>query len=98
MNLSKPNKQLSHLDEIRESFLAYFEGKGHTRVASSSLLPQDPTVLFTMAGMLQFKPYFIGLETPPYNRATSSQKCVRAGGKHNDLDDIGRTNRHFTFF
>lgn len=86
------------IDSIRESFLSYFESKGHTREKSSSLIPQDPTVLFTMAGMMQFKPYFIGLETPPYKRATTSQKCVRAGGKHNDLDDIGRTNRHFTFF
>jgi alanyl-tRNA synthetase len=89
---------MTTLDSIRESFLSFFEGKGHSRVASSSLIPHDPTVLFTMAGMMQFKPYFVGLETPPYTRATTSQKCVRAGGKHNDLDDIGRTNRHFTFF
>jgi alanyl-tRNA synthetase len=93
-----PDKTMTPLDSIRESFLSYFEGKGHQRVASSSLIPHDPTVLFTMAGMMQFKPYFVGLETPPYPRATTSQKCVRAGGKHNDLDDIGRTNRHFTFF
>ncbi|MFN8015191.1 MAG: alanine--tRNA ligase [Acidimicrobiia bacterium] len=88
----------TNLDQIRESFLSYFETKGHKRIESSNLLPNDPTVLFTMAGMLQFKPYFVGLETPPYKRATTSQKCVRAGGKHNDLEDIGRTNRHFTFF
>lgn len=94
----KSSNKLSPLDEIRESYLSYFESKGHTRVASSSLIPQDPTVLFTMAGMMQFKPYFVGLETAPYPRAVTSQKCVRAGGKHNDLDDIGRTNRHFTFF
>ena len=94
----KNSNKLSPLDEIRESYLSYFESKGHTRVASSSLIPQDPTVLFTMAGMMQFKPYFVGLEKAPYPRAVTSQKCVRAGGKHNDLDDIGRTNRHFTFF
>lgn len=98
MTTSNKSDKLSPLDEIRESYLSFFESKGHTRVDSSSLLPQDPTVLFTMAGMLQFKPYFVGLETPPYPRAVTSQKCVRAGGKHNDLDDIGRTNRHFTFF
>ncbi len=90
--------QLAPIDVLRESFLSYFESKGHKRLPSSNLLPHDPTVLFTMAGMLQFKPYFVGLETPPVKRATTSQKCVRAGGKHNDLDDIGRTNRHFTFF
>ncbi len=89
---------MTPLDQIRESFLSFFENKEHARVASSSLVPQDPTVLFTLAGMLQFKPYFVGLETAPYLRAVTSQKCVRAGGKHNDLDDIGRTNRHFTFF
>ena len=94
-----PNsKDLSPIDDIRESFLSFFESKGHKRLPSSNLIPHDPTVLFTMAGMLQFKPYFVGLETPPVKRATTSQKCVRAGGKHNDLDDIGRTNRHFTFF
>ncbi len=94
---SQPNN-MTPLDQIRESFLSFFENKEHARVASSSLVPQDPTVLFTLAGMLQFKPYFVGLETAPYLRAVTSQKCVRAGGKHNDLDDIGRTNRHFTFF
>ncbi len=91
-------KELSPIDNIRESYLSFFEEKGHKRLPSSNLLPHDPTVLFTMAGMMQFKPYFVGLETPPVKRATTSQKCVRAGGKHNDLDDIGRTNRHFTFF
>ena len=67
-------------------------------VPSASLIPHDRTLLFTVAGMVPFKPYFVGEETPPYKRATSVQKCVRAGGKHNDLDDIGRTNRHFSFF
>jgi len=86
-------------NEIREKFLAYFESKGHTRVASSSLVPhEDPTLLFTNAGMNQFKDVFLGLEKRPYTRATTAQKCVRAGGKHNDLDTVGRTARHHTFF
>ncbi len=85
--------------EIRESFLRYFEGKGHTRVASSSLVPKDdPTLLFTNAGMVQFKNCFLGLEDRGYKRAASSQKCVRAGGKHNDLENVGVTARHHTFF
>ena len=86
-------------NEIRERFLQYFESKGHTRVASSSLVPfKDPTLLFTNAGMNQFKDVFLGLEKRPYIRATTAQKCVRAGGKHNDLDTVGRTARHHTFF
>ncbi len=85
-------------DELRAAYLDFFAARGHTRVASSSLIPHDNTLLFTNAGMVPFKPYFVGDETPPYRRATSIQKCVRAGGKHNDLDDVGRTNRHFTFF
>jgi len=86
-------------NEIRERFLKYFESKGHTRVASSSLVPyHDPTLLFTNAGMNQFKDVFLGLEKPPYHRAVTAQKCVRAGGKHNDLDTVGRTARHHTFF
>ena len=85
--------------EIREAFLKFFEGKGHTRVASSSLVPEnDPTLLFTNAGMNQFKDCFLGLEKRDYTRAASSQKCVRAGGKHNDLENVGYTARHHTFF
>ncbi len=85
--------------EIREAFLSFFESKGHVRVKSSSLIPKsDPTLLFTNAGMVQFKNYFIGKEIPPFKRATSCQKCMRAGGKHNDLENVGRTGRHHTFF
>lgn len=85
--------------EIREAFLRFFEEKGHTRVASSSLIPaNDPTLLFTNAGMNQFKDCFLGLEKRAYTRAVSSQKCVRAGGKHNDLENVGYTARHHTFF
>src|SRR5438552_2147524 len=86
-------------NEIREAFLRFFESKGHRRVRSSSLVPHgDPTLLFTNAGMNQFKDVFLGLEKRDYTRATSSQKCVRAGGKHNDLENVGFTNRHHTFF
>ena len=86
-------------NEIRETFLRYFEQRGHTRVRSSPLLPaNDPTLLFTNAGMNQFKDVFLGLEKRDYVRACSSQKCVRAGGKHNDLDEVGKTARHQTFF
>ena len=85
--------------DIREAFLSYFERQGHTRVASSSLVPhEDPTLLFTNAGMNQFKDTFLGLEVRDYNRAVSSQRCVRAGGKHNDLENVGYTARHHTFF
>ncbi|WP_078084935.1 alanine--tRNA ligase [Microbulbifer mangrovi] len=85
--------------QIREAFLKYFEEQGHTRVASSSLVPgNDPTLLFTNAGMVQFKDTFLGQESRPYVRATSSQRCVRAGGKHNDLENVGYTARHHTFF
>jgi len=84
---------------IRETFLKYFEERGHRRVPSSSLIPAgDPTLIFANAGMNQFKDLFLGLETRDYARATSSQKCVRAGGKHNDLDNVGFTPRHHTFF
>ncbi|HEU4509952.1 MAG TPA: alanine--tRNA ligase [Pyrinomonadaceae bacterium] len=86
-------------NEIREAFLRYFEERGHTRVRSSPLLPaNDPTLLFTNAGMNQFKDTFLGFEKREYVRAVSSQKCVRAGGKHNDLDEVGKTARHHTFF
>jgi alanyl-tRNA synthetase len=85
--------------ELRERFLQYFERNGHTRVRSSSLVPgDDPTLLFTNAGMVQFKSVFLGEERRSYVRATTSQKCVRAGGKHNDLENVGRTARHHTFF
>jgi len=85
--------------EIREAFLGFFEEQGHTRVASSSLIPgNDPTLLFTNAGMNQFKDCFLGQEKRAYTRAVSSQKCVRAGGKHNDLENVGYTARHHTFF
>ena len=85
--------------EIRSLFLKYFESQGHALVESSSLVPQnDPTLLFTNAGMVQFKDVFLGKESRPYKRATTSQKCVRAGGKHNDLERVGFTARHHTFF
>ena len=85
--------------DIREAFLAFFERHGHTRVPSSSLVPiDDPTLLFTNAGMNQFKDTFLGTDPRPYARATSSQRCVRAGGKHNDLENVGYTARHHTFF
>jgi alanyl-tRNA synthetase len=86
-------------DAIRESFLKYFESKGHTKVTSSSLTPKDdPTLLFTNAGMVQFKNAFLGLENRGYTRAVTCQKCARAGGKHNDLENVGVTARHHTFF
>jgi alanyl-tRNA synthetase len=85
-------------DQLRQSFLDFFAKKDHAVVPSASLIPHDPTVMFTVAGMVPFKPYFVGDEVPPYPRAVSSQKCARAGGKHNDLDDVGRTKRHLVFF
>ncbi len=85
-------------DQLRDSFRDFFVAKDHTPVPSASLIPHDPTVLFNVAGMLPFKPYFVGDEVPPFKRAVSSQKCARAGGKHNDLDDVGRTKRHLVFF
>jgi alanyl-tRNA synthetase len=90
---------MTSTNDIRRSFLDYFESKGHARVQSAPLVPQnDPTLMFVNAGMVPFKNVFTGLETRPYKTATSSQKCVRAGGKHNDLDNVGYTARHHTFF
>src|SRR5712671_1405054 len=87
-------------DELRRAFLDFFVARAHTEVPSASVIPVDKTLLFTVAGMVPFKSYFTGEETPPYKppRATSSQKCMRAGGKQNDLEEVGRTNRHVTFF
>ena len=85
-------------DELRQAFSSFFAAEGHRVVPSASLIPHDPSLLFTVAGMVPFKPYFLGDEAAPYNRAVSVQKCVRAGGKHNDLDDVGRTKRHLVFF
>jgi alanyl-tRNA synthetase len=85
--------------ELRQAFLTFFKNKGHEVVASSSLVPaNDPTLLFTNAGMVQFKDVFLGRDKRSYSRATSSQRCVRAGGKHNDLENVGYTARHHTFF
>jgi alanyl-tRNA synthetase len=87
-----------HANELRRAFIGFFEARDHTVVPSASLIPHDPTVMFTVAGMVPFKPYFTGDEPAPWKRAVSVQKCVRAGGKHNDLDEVGRTTRHLTFF
>ena len=85
--------------EIRQAFLDYFNQQGHEVVPSSSLIPaNDPTLMFTNAGMVQFKDVFLGTDKRNYTRATSSQRCVRAGGKHNDLENVGYTARHHTFF
>ncbi|HEX8662277.1 MAG TPA: alanine--tRNA ligase-related protein, partial [Brevundimonas sp.] len=90
---------MASLKQIRSTFLDYFAADGHEKVHSAPLVPQnDPTLLFVNAGMVPFKDYFTGAAKPPYPRATSSQKCVRAGGKHNDLDNVGYTARHLTFF
>ena len=90
---------MASLNQIRSTFLDFFAADGHEKVRSAPLVPQnDPTLLFVNAGMVPFKDYFTGAATPPYRRATSSQKCVRAGGKHNDLDNVGYTARHHTFF
>src|SRR5688500_4821124 len=87
------------LAQLRASFLDFFQQRKHEIVPSSSLVPgNDPTLLFTNAGMVQFKDVFLGLEKRPYKRAASSQRCVRAGGKHNDLENVGYTARHHTFF
>ncbi|MEN3290524.1 MAG: alanyl-tRNA synthetase, partial [Bradyrhizobium sp.] len=90
---------MSGVNEIRSTFLNFFAENGHAIVPSSPLVPRnDPTLMFTNAGMVQFKNVFTGVEKRPYSRATTSQKCVRAGGKHNDLDNVGYTARHHTFF
>src|SRR6266436_210453 len=87
------------LNEIRKQFLDYFAAADHAVIASAPLVPQDdPTLLFVNAGMVPFKNYFTGASKPPFPRAATSQKCVRAGGKHNDLDNVGYTARHHTFF
>src|SRR5476649_2269965 len=90
---------MKSLSDVRSTFLEFFAERGHTVVPSSPLVPRnDPTLLFTNAGMVQFKNLFTGAEKRPYSRATTVQKCVRAGGKHNDLDNVGYTARHHTFF
>ncbi len=90
--------ELRTADDLRKAFVGFFADRSHTVVPSASLIPFDPSIMFTVAGMVPFKPYFVGEETAPYDRAVSVQKCVRAGGKHNDLDDVGRTKRHLVFF
>jgi alanyl-tRNA synthetase len=96
--MSATKSSITSAQQLREAFTGFFASKGHSPVQSASLIPHDPTVLFTVAGMVPFKPYFVGDEAAPYKRAVSVQKCARAGGKHNDLDDVGRTKRHLVFF
>jgi alanyl-tRNA synthetase len=96
---SLTSRPMTSTNDIRRSFLDYFEGQGHSVVPSAPLVPHnDPTLMFVNAGMVPFKNVFTGLETRSYSRSTSTQKCVRAGGKHNDLDNVGYTARHHTFF
>ena len=85
-------------NELRKVFTDFFVERDHRRIPSASLIPHDQTLLFVNSGMVPFKPYFVGEEKPEHNRAVTVQKCVRAGGKHNDLDEVGRTTRHLTFF
>ena len=90
---------MTGVNQIRSTFVDFFAKNGHEHVPSSSLVPRnDPTLMFTSAGMVQFKNLFTGQEARSYKRAVTAQKCVRAGGKHNDLDNVGYTNRHHTFF
>ena len=89
---------VSSANDLRKAFEGFFASKAHTVIPSASLIPHDPTVLFTVAGMVPFKPYFVGDEAAPFKRAVTVQKCTRAGGKHNDLDEVGRTKRHLVFF
>ena len=90
---------MTNLNKIRTEFLDFFKKNGHTVVQSSPVIPQnDPTLMFVNAGMVPFKDYFTGNQKPENKKAASSQKCVRAGGKHNDLDNVGHTARHLTFF
>src|SRR5579863_10461594 len=90
---------MKSLSDVRSGFLDYFAANGHTIVPSSPLVPaNDPTLLFTNSGMVQFKDVFLGQDKRPYVRATTSQRCLRAGGKHNDLENVGYTARHHTFF
>lgn len=96
--MSANKSSITSAQQLRDAFTGFFASKGHSPVQSASLIPHDPTVLFTVAGMVPFKPYFVGDEAAPYKRAVSVQKCARAGGKHNDLDDVGRTKRHLVFF
>lgn len=96
--MTTPPANAMTADQLRNSFRDYFAARDHTVVQSASLIPHDPTVLFNVAGMVPFKDYFVGNEKPPFQRAVSSQKCARAGGKHNDLDEVGRTKRHLVFF
>ncbi len=96
MSGSRP--AISSANDLRKAFEVFFASKAHTVVPSASLIPHDPTVLFTVAGMVPFKPYFVGDEAAPFERAVTVQKCTRAGGKHNDLDEVGRTKRHLVFF
>ena len=96
MSGSRP--AISSANDLRKAFEGFFASKAHTVVPSASLIPHDPTVLFTVAGMVPFKPYFVGDEAAPFKRAVTVQKCTRAGGKHNDLDEVGRTKRHLVFF
>jgi alanyl-tRNA synthetase len=97
--VSRQEIELNSSNQIRELFLKYFDDNGHKVVSSSSLIPfNDPNLLFTNAGMNQFKDIFLGNETRPYKRATTSQKCMRVSGKHNDFKDVGHSHRHHTFF